>query len=86
MFRMFLYTKALKCIQLSSLHPIHKDSGTPQHRHPHHVSKEVLCGGELKNKRDKKSVGEIINTLNTGRITSKTHMVCGALSIYLDFA
>lgn len=35
---------------------------------------------------DKKSLGELINTLNSAKINADTDVVCGAPTIYLDFA
>lgn len=35
---------------------------------------------------DKKSLGELINTLNSAKINTETDVVCGAPTIYLDFA
>ncbi|XP_073451472.1 triosephosphate isomerase [Aquarana catesbeiana] len=48
--------------------------------------RKFFVGGNWKLNGDKKSLGELINTLNTGKINSETEVVCGAPSIYLDFA
>lgn len=43
-------------------------------------------GGNWKMNGDKKSLGELINTLNSAKINTETDVVCGAPTIYLDFA
>ncbi|XP_072281090.1 triosephosphate isomerase [Pyxicephalus adspersus] len=48
--------------------------------------RKFFVGGNWKMNGDKKSLGELINTLNTGKINADTEVVCGAPSIYLDFA
>lgn len=43
-------------------------------------------GGNWKMNGDKKSLGELINTLNSAKINTETDVICGAPTIYLDFA
>ncbi|OCT71375.1 triosephosphate isomerase-like [Xenopus laevis] len=48
--------------------------------------RKFFVGGNWKMNGDKKSLGELINTMNSGKINADTEVVCGAPSIYLDFA
>uniref|UniRef100_A0A8C3SVF8 Triosephosphate isomerase n=1 Tax=Chelydra serpentina TaxID=8475 RepID=A0A8C3SVF8_CHESE len=48
--------------------------------------RKFFVGGNWKMNGDKKSLGELIHTLNSGKIPADTEVVCGAPSIYLDFA
>uniref|UniRef100_A0A8C5PJ52 Triosephosphate isomerase n=1 Tax=Leptobrachium leishanense TaxID=445787 RepID=A0A8C5PJ52_9ANUR len=48
--------------------------------------RKFFVGGNWKLNGDKKSLGELISTLNGGKINDQTEVVCGAPSIYLDFA
>uniref|UniRef100_A0A6Q2WUP1 Triosephosphate isomerase n=2 Tax=Esox lucius TaxID=8010 RepID=A0A6Q2WUP1_ESOLU len=50
------------------------------------MSRKFFVGGNWKMNGDKKSLGEIINTLNSAKLDPNTEVVCGAPSIYLDFA
>ncbi|KAE8589755.1 hypothetical protein XENTR_v10017725 [Xenopus tropicalis] len=49
-------------------------------------SRKFFVGGNWKMNGDKKSLTELINTLNSGKISADTEVVCGAPTIYLDFA
>ncbi|KAG9355772.1 hypothetical protein JZ751_000613, partial [Albula glossodonta] len=48
--------------------------------------RRFFVGGNWKMNGDKKSLGDLINTLNTAQLNSETEVVCGAPAIYLDFA
>ncbi|XP_040292299.1 triosephosphate isomerase [Bufo gargarizans] len=48
--------------------------------------RKFFVGGNWKMNGDKKSLEELITTLNGGKINAETEVVCGAPSIYLDFA
>ncbi|NP_001080476.1 triosephosphate isomerase [Xenopus laevis] len=48
--------------------------------------RKFFVGGNWKMNGDKKSLGELINTLNSGKMNADTEVVCGAPAIYLDFA
>ncbi|XP_069836000.1 triosephosphate isomerase [Dendropsophus ebraccatus] len=48
--------------------------------------RKFFVGGNWKMNGDKKSLGELIDTLNSAKINTETEVVCGAPSIYLDFA
>ncbi|KAM4636674.1 triosephosphate isomerase [Discoglossus pictus] len=50
------------------------------------MSRKFFVGGNWKMNGDKKSLGELIQTMNTAKVNSETDVVCGAPSIYLDFA
>ncbi|KAM8924518.1 triosephosphate isomerase [Pelodytes ibericus] len=49
-------------------------------------SRVFFVGGNWKLNGNKKTLGELINTLNSAKINADTEVVCGAPSIYLDFA
>uniref|UniRef100_A0A669QU14 Triosephosphate isomerase n=1 Tax=Phasianus colchicus TaxID=9054 RepID=A0A669QU14_PHACC len=48
--------------------------------------RKFFVGGNWKMNGDKKSLGELIHTLNGAKLSADTEVVCGAPSIYLDFA
>ncbi|MGH0125893.1 UNVERIFIED_CONTAM: hypothetical protein FKN15_026442 [Acipenser sinensis] len=48
-------------------------------------TRKFFVGGNWKLNGDKKSLGELIHTLNSGKINADTDVVCGAPTIYLDF-
>ncbi|KAG8435757.1 hypothetical protein GDO86_013628 [Hymenochirus boettgeri] len=48
--------------------------------------RKFFVGGNWKMNGDKKSLGELINTMNAGKVNADTEVVCGAPSIYIDFA
>ncbi|XP_039619729.1 triosephosphate isomerase B [Polypterus senegalus] len=48
-------------------------------------NRKFFVGGNWKMNGDKKSLGDLINTLNSGKINANTDVVCGAPTIYLDF-
>uniref|UniRef100_A0A3Q2UD76 Triosephosphate isomerase n=1 Tax=Fundulus heteroclitus TaxID=8078 RepID=A0A3Q2UD76_FUNHE len=50
------------------------------------MSRKFFVGGNWKMNGDKKSLGELIQTLNAGKVDPNVEVVCGAPSIYLDFA
>ncbi|XP_027003965.1 triosephosphate isomerase B [Tachysurus fulvidraco] len=50
------------------------------------TGRKFFVGGNWKLNGDKKSLGELINTLNSAKLNADTDVVCGAPSIYLDFA
>lgn len=50
------------------------------------MSRKFFVGGNWKMNGDKKSLGELIQTLNTASLDPNTEVVCGAPAIYLDFA
>ncbi|XP_063818551.1 triosephosphate isomerase [Pseudophryne corroboree] len=47
--------------------------------------RKFFVGGNWKMNGSKKSLGELINTLNSAKINADTEVVCGAPTIYLDF-
>uniref|UniRef100_A0A3B4H799 Triosephosphate isomerase n=1 Tax=Pundamilia nyererei TaxID=303518 RepID=A0A3B4H799_9CICH len=47
------------------------------------MTRKFFVGGNWKMNGDKKSLGELIQTMNGGKVDS--NVVCGAPSIYLDF-
>ncbi|XP_073540956.1 triosephosphate isomerase [Phyllobates terribilis] len=48
--------------------------------------RKFFVGGNWKMNGDKKSLEELIKTLNGAKTNAETEVVCGAPSIYLDFA
>ncbi|NXX66784.1 TPIS isomerase, partial [Spizella passerina] len=48
--------------------------------------RKFFVGGNWKMNGDKKSLGDLIHTLNSAKLSADTEVVCGAPSIYLDFA
>ncbi|KAG7335818.1 hypothetical protein KOW79_000511 [Hemibagrus wyckioides] len=50
------------------------------------TGRKFFVGGNWKMNGDKKSLGELIDTLNSAKLNADTDVVCGAPSIYLDFA
>ncbi|XP_064204045.1 triosephosphate isomerase B-like [Anguilla rostrata] len=48
--------------------------------------RRFFVGGNWKMNGDKKSLGDLINILNTAQLNPDTEVVCGAPAIYLDFA
>ncbi|KAG9344956.1 hypothetical protein AGOR_G00207320 [Albula goreensis] len=48
--------------------------------------RKFFVGGNWKMNGDKKSLGELIQTLNSAKLHAETEVVCGAPAIYLDFA
>ncbi|XP_036411364.1 triosephosphate isomerase B-like [Megalops cyprinoides] len=48
--------------------------------------RKFFVGGNWKMNGDKQSLGDLINVLNTAQLHPDTEVVCGAPSIYLDFA
>ncbi|NWV37462.1 TPIS isomerase, partial [Alaudala cheleensis] len=48
--------------------------------------RKFFVGGNWKMNGDKKSLGELIQTLNGAKLSADTEVVCGAPAIYLDFA
>ncbi|XP_041887248.1 triosephosphate isomerase [Corvus kubaryi] len=48
--------------------------------------RKFFVGGNWKMNGDKKSLGELIHTLNSAKLSADTEVVCGAPAIYLDFA
>ncbi|XP_063041542.1 triosephosphate isomerase A [Engraulis encrasicolus] len=49
-------------------------------------ARQFFVGGNWKMNGDKKSLGDLITTLNTAALNDQTEVVCGAPTIYLDFA
>ncbi|XP_065142073.1 triosephosphate isomerase A [Paramisgurnus dabryanus] len=49
-------------------------------------SRKFFVGGNWKMNGDKQSLGELIMTLNTASLNDEAEVVCGAPSIYLDYA
>ncbi|XP_055732226.1 triosephosphate isomerase A-like [Salvelinus fontinalis] len=49
-------------------------------------SRTFFVGGNWKMNGDKKSLGDLITTLNTASLHDETEVVCGAPTVYLDFA
>ncbi|KAL2080151.1 hypothetical protein ACEWY4_023944 [Coilia grayii] len=49
-------------------------------------ARQFFVGGNWKMNGDKKSLGDLITTLNTAALHDETEVVCGAPTIYLDFA
>ncbi|KAA0710022.1 Triosephosphate isomerase A [Triplophysa tibetana] len=49
-------------------------------------ARKFFVGGNWKMNGDKESLGELIMTLNTASLHDETEVVCGAPSIYLDYA
>ncbi|KAM9326209.1 triosephosphate isomerase [Gastrophryne carolinensis] len=49
-------------------------------------ARKFFVGGNWKMNGDKKSLGELIDTLNGAKVNCETEVVCGAPTIYLDFA
>uniref|UniRef100_A0A3B4HCP4 Triosephosphate isomerase n=1 Tax=Pundamilia nyererei TaxID=303518 RepID=A0A3B4HCP4_9CICH len=49
------------------------------------MTRKFFVGGNWKMNGDKKSLGELIQTMNGGKVDSNVEVVCGAPSIYLDF-
>ncbi|XP_055750483.1 triosephosphate isomerase A [Salvelinus fontinalis] len=49
-------------------------------------SRTFFVGGNWKMNGDKKSLGDLITTLNTASLNDETEVVCGAPTVYLDFA
>ncbi|KAJ8000058.1 hypothetical protein DPEC_G00200900 [Dallia pectoralis] len=49
-------------------------------------SRKFFVGGNWKMNGDKRSLGDLISTLNTASLHDETEVVCGAPTIYLDFA
>ncbi|XP_074539587.1 triosephosphate isomerase B [Halichoeres trimaculatus] len=50
------------------------------------MSRKFFVGGNWKMNGDKKSLGELIQTMNGATVDPNVEVVCGAPSIYLDFA
>ncbi|NP_001133174.1 triosephosphate isomerase B [Salvelinus fontinalis] len=50
------------------------------------MSRKFFVGGNWKMNGDKASLGELIKTLNSAKLDPNTEVVCGAPSIYLEFA
>ncbi|XP_063054900.1 triosephosphate isomerase B [Engraulis encrasicolus] len=50
------------------------------------TGRKFFVGGNWKMNGDKKSLGELIGTLNAAKLHADTDVVCGAPAIYLDFA
>uniref|UniRef100_A0A8D3D8F6 Triosephosphate isomerase n=1 Tax=Scophthalmus maximus TaxID=52904 RepID=A0A8D3D8F6_SCOMX len=50
------------------------------------MSRKFFVGGNWKLNGDKKSLGELIQTMNGAKVDPNVEVVCGAPSIYLDFA
>ncbi|XP_016145265.1 triosephosphate isomerase B-like [Sinocyclocheilus grahami] len=50
------------------------------------TSRKFFVGGNWKLNGDKKSIEELANTLNNAKLNPDTEVVCGAPSIYLDYA
>ncbi|KAJ8334426.1 hypothetical protein SKAU_G00400650 [Synaphobranchus kaupii] len=48
--------------------------------------RRFFVGGNWKMNGDKKSLGDLINTLNAAQLHPDTEVACGAPAIYLDFA
>ncbi|XP_075699064.1 triosephosphate isomerase [Rhinoderma darwinii] len=48
--------------------------------------RKFFVGGNWKLNGDKKSLGELIDTMNSAKVNTETDVVCGAPTIYLDFA
>ncbi|XP_034507556.1 triosephosphate isomerase-like, partial [Ailuropoda melanoleuca] len=48
--------------------------------------RKFFVGGNWKMNGDKKTLGELIHTMNTGKLSADTEVVCGVPSIYIDFA
>ncbi|XP_064415445.1 triosephosphate isomerase B [Latimeria chalumnae] len=48
--------------------------------------RKFFVGGNWKMNGDKKSLGELIQTLNAAKVNADTEVVCGAPFIYLEFA
>ncbi|CAL8258163.1 unnamed protein product [Boreogadus saida] len=49
------------------------------------MSRKFFVGGNWKMNGDKKSLGELIQTLNTAKLDANVEVVCGSPAIYLDF-
>ncbi len=49
------------------------------------ASRKFFVGGNWKMNGDKKSLGELITSINGAKVPANTEVVCGAPSIYLDF-
>lgn len=49
------------------------------------MSRKFFVGGNWKMNGDKKSLGELIQTLNTAKLDPNCEVVCGAPAIYLDW-
>ncbi|KAJ3597638.1 hypothetical protein NHX12_001155 [Muraenolepis orangiensis] len=49
------------------------------------MSRKFFVGGNWKMNGDKKSLGELIQTLNSAKLDANVEVVCGAPAIYLDF-
>uniref|UniRef100_A0A8D0AEL8 Triosephosphate isomerase n=1 Tax=Sander lucioperca TaxID=283035 RepID=A0A8D0AEL8_SANLU len=49
------------------------------------MSRKFFVGGNWKLNGDKKSLGELMQTLNAATVDPNVEVVCGAPSIYLDF-
>uniref|UniRef100_A0A8C5HMW0 Triosephosphate isomerase n=1 Tax=Gouania willdenowi TaxID=441366 RepID=A0A8C5HMW0_GOUWI len=50
------------------------------------MSRKFFVGGNWKMNGDKKSLGELIQTMNGAKVDPNVDVVCGAPAIYLDFA
>uniref|UniRef100_A0A672LW94 Triosephosphate isomerase n=1 Tax=Sinocyclocheilus grahami TaxID=75366 RepID=A0A672LW94_SINGR len=50
------------------------------------TGRKFFVGGNWKMNGDKKSIEELANTLNNAKLNPDTEVVCGAPSIYLDYA
>lgn len=50
------------------------------------MTRKFFVGGNWKMNGDKKSLGELIKTMNGATVDPNVEVVCGAPSIYLDFA
>ncbi|KTF80994.1 hypothetical protein cypCar_00049047, partial [Cyprinus carpio] len=50
------------------------------------TGRKFFVGGNWKLNGDKKSIEELANTLNKAKLNPDTEVVCGAPSIYLDYA
>uniref|UniRef100_A0A669B0L4 Triosephosphate isomerase n=1 Tax=Oreochromis niloticus TaxID=8128 RepID=A0A669B0L4_ORENI len=49
------------------------------------MTRKFFVGGNWKMNGDKKSLGELIQTMNGAKVDPNVEVVCGAPSIYLDF-
>uniref|UniRef100_A0A674MMK6 Triosephosphate isomerase n=1 Tax=Takifugu rubripes TaxID=31033 RepID=A0A674MMK6_TAKRU len=49
------------------------------------MTRKFFVGGNWKMNGDKKSLGELIQTMNGAKVDSNVDVVCGSPSIYLDF-
>ncbi|KAK5921791.1 hypothetical protein CgunFtcFv8_019122 [Champsocephalus gunnari] len=49
------------------------------------MSRKFFVGGNWKLNGDKKSLGELMDTMNAAKVDPNVEVVCGAPSIYLDF-